>query len=87
MNQITVRGFDKQLAGAIQRLANQEHISLNKAALRLLRKGAGIETPPGSGSNIGHSLDRFAGAWDKSQAAEFEESVEIFSKIDADMWQ
>lgn len=87
MDQITVRGFDKQLASVIRRLANQEHISLNKAVLRLLRKGAGIETRPEIDSTIGHSLDRFVGSWSESQAEEFDESVQVFNKIDADVWE
>ena len=42
MRQLTVRGFDDELSSAIQGLAQREGISLNKAALRLLRKGAGL---------------------------------------------
>ena len=47
MNQLTVRGFDDELSAIMRRLAKQEGISLNQAALRLLRKGAGITTARG----------------------------------------
>ena len=42
MNQLTVRGFDDELAERIRRLAKQDGTSLNQAALKLLRKGAGL---------------------------------------------
>ena len=50
MNQLTVRGFDDELAERIQRLAKRDGTSLNQAALKLLRKGAGLADPaPKSG--------------------------------------
>lgn len=39
MNQLTVRGFDDELSSAVRRLAKTEGVSLNQAALRLLKKG------------------------------------------------
>ena len=42
VHQLTVRGFDAELADSIRRLARQERISLNQAVLRLLRRGAGL---------------------------------------------
>jgi hypothetical protein len=41
--QLTLRGFDGDLEKAIRTLAKQEGISLNLAALMLLRRGAGLE--------------------------------------------
>ena len=45
MNQLTVRGFDDELAERIRRLAKREGTSLNQAALKLLRKGPGLVDP------------------------------------------
>ena len=45
MNQLTVRGFDDELAERIRRLAKRDGTSLNQAALKLLRKGAGLADP------------------------------------------
>ena len=42
MHQLTVHGFDDELSAAVRRLAKREGISLNQAALKLLRKGAGL---------------------------------------------
>ena len=42
MSQITLRGLEPELEAAVRRLAVQEGISLNKAALKLIRMGAGL---------------------------------------------
>lgn len=67
VNQLTARGFDDEVDRAIRRLAERESISLNKAAIRLLRRGAGLE--PGT---IGASLDHLAGTWSEEDFREFE---------------
>src|SRR5258705_13205547 len=61
MNQLSLRGFDKELARRIRELARREHVSLNKAALLLMRRGAGLvesETPSSAG---GGALCRLVG--------------------------
>jgi hypothetical protein len=60
MTQLTLRGFDADLERALRRLARQEGISLNQAALKLLRKGAGVETA--ASHAIGDALDPFVGS-------------------------
>ena len=57
MKQLTVRGFDDELSASLRRLAKSEGISLNQAALRLLRKGAGLTDSKGNPNVVGHSLD------------------------------
>ena len=49
LNQITVRGGDDELSACLRRLAKREGLSLNQAALRLLRRGAGLAEGPGRG--------------------------------------
>ena len=41
MKQLTIRGFDEDLERAIRQLARRDGISLNRAALKLLRRGRG----------------------------------------------
>ena len=56
LNQSAVGGFDKELGASLRGLAQREGLSLNQAALRLLRRGAGLAD--GSGRGIlwaGHS--------------------------------
>ncbi len=42
MKQLTVRGSGDELARAIRRLASRDGTSLNRAAVKLMRRGAGL---------------------------------------------
>lgn len=53
MKQLTVRGFDDELTRRIRQLASRKGISLNRAALRLLRRGAGLGEPDGGPDIVG----------------------------------
>ena len=57
MQQLTIRGFDKELVSRIRRLADREGISLNKAVLKLLRRGAGLGEGQGGADTVGATLD------------------------------
>ncbi len=87
MTQLTVRGFDKHLAHRIRQLAHRENISLNKAALKLMRRGAGLHEDASRINAIGDRLDGFIGSWDKAQTDEFEREISVFETIDAEQWQ
>ena len=86
MRQLTVRGFDPELAERISRLAQREGISLNQAVLRLLRRGAGLADEQGSIDTVGSSLDHFIGSWTREQADEMDRALEDFESIDESMW-
>jgi hypothetical protein len=86
MNQLTVRGFGDELERRIRRLAERENISLNKAALRLLERGAGLEPMP-ERKVIGDALDDFIGDWSDEEAAAFRESQKPFEQIDEEFWK
>ncbi|MDE2768977.1 MAG: hypothetical protein OXO54_09825 [Chloroflexota bacterium] len=87
MRQLTIRGFDDDLSAAIQGLARREGISLNKAALRLLRKGAGLADGSEGRRKIGSSLDHLIGTWTQAEADEFDAALQEFEKIDEEMWK
>ncbi len=87
MRQLTVRGFDDELSAAIKGLAQREGISLNKAALRLLRKGAGLADDGAGRPRIGDSLDRLFGSWTQDQADELDAALKEFDTIDEEMWK
>ena len=42
MKQLAIRGFDENLERAIRQLARRDGISLNRAILKLHRRGAGL---------------------------------------------
>lgn len=87
MNQLTVRGFDEELSDKIQRLANREGISLNQAALRLLRKGAGLTEDSDGANTVGSSLDHLIGTWTQVEADEMDAALEQFETIDETLWK
>ena len=86
-NQLTIRGLDPRLAAEIERVARAEGLSLNRAAVRLLSKGAGM--PPGQDdtNQVGHSLDHLFGTWSRDQADELLESIRSCEQVDGDFWQ
>jgi hypothetical protein len=87
MNQLTLRGFDKHLERRIRQIAKQEHVSLNKAALQLMRRGAGLDSDAPDPYMIGDALDDFIGSWSAGQAEAFDAATTVFEKIDAEQWQ
>ena len=86
MNQLTVRGFDDQLSDSVRRLAAQEGISLNQAALKLLRKGAGLAEGSGKPGTVGSSLDHLIGTWTEAEADELDAALQELEIIDDSIW-
>ncbi len=81
MTQLTIRGFDEELERRLRRLAEEREISLNRAALILMRRGAGLENP-GRPDVVGNSLDHLMGIWSEEEAAEFREATQDFDRTD-----
>ena len=86
MNQLTVRGFGDDLSAHIHHLAKKEGISLNQAALRLLRKGAGMVDNKRNPNAIGSSLDDLFGVWSQDEADSFDSALEDFETVDEAAW-
>ena len=86
MNQLSIRGFDKELERRIREVASRRDISLNKAAILLLRRGAGLEETSPSTGVVGDSLDELIGSWTADDETEFLENTEAFERIDAGLW-
>lgn len=87
MHQLTIRGFDEELERRIRRLASREGISLNRAVLKLLRRGAGLGEGHDKPDTVGDSLDHLVGTWTAEEAAEFDRALEEFSRIDEEVWR
>ena len=87
MNQLTVRGFDDELAERIRRLAKRDGTSLNQAAVKLLRKGACLADPAQGPDIVGGSLDHLIGSWSDDEAAELDAALEEFETIDESAWR
>lgn len=87
MRQLTIRGFDLELEQRIKRLARREGISMNKAALRLLRAGAGLGDSSAGAHRIGSRLDKYVGTMSNEEARELLDSIAACERIDAEPWQ
>ena len=87
MRQLTIRGFDEDLERCIRQLANREGISLNRAVLKLLRRGAGLGESHDKPQTVGDSLDHLIGTWTSQEAAEIDRVLADFSRIDEEMWR
>ena len=86
MQQLTIRGFGKELEEKIRSLAKEEDISLNKAVVRLLRRGAGLDEASAAEDVIGSSLDHLAGTWSAEDAEHMEKVEQDFEHIDLELW-
>ena len=80
LTQLTLRNFEPELVRALEELSHGQGLSLNQAALQLMRRGAGI------GQNdkrirIGHALDRFIGTMTEQEEQEFLQATESCRQI------
>ena len=87
MNQLTIRGFSDEVARTIRRIANRDGTSLNRAALKLLRKGAGLGHGRAGSDTVGSSLDHLIGSWDPVKADEVDCALRDFETIDESAWK
>ena len=87
MNQLTIRGFGDDLQRAIEALARERSISLNRAAVLLIRRGAGLADERVPPIVVGDSLDEFIGSWTTEDEAEFLRSIEGMEQIDHELWR
>ena len=83
--QLTIRGLSPELEQRLQQLAVEEKISLNKAALKLLEKGAGLTEE--KQTVIGQDLDHLFGTWKASEAEHFLKSIKSCEQLDAGFWE
>ena len=89
MKQLTVRGFDDELSECIRREAAEEGISLSKAALRLLRRGAGLPTQstPSPAKENDSSFDSIIGSMTEEDAQAIREAIAFFHRVDEEKWE
>lgn len=84
MEQLTVRGFDPELAQALKDLSRREGLSLSQAAVRLMREGAGLNTK--GRKLVGNRLDRFIGTMTQEEEEELFETLRPCQQVDESFW-
>jgi hypothetical protein len=87
MKQLSLRGFDPEVEKKIRETARKEGISLNRAVIRLLRKGAGLEQGSKRLDVVGDSLDHLIGRWSEAKSKQFLKTMESLRQIDGAFWK
>ena len=85
-NQLTLRDLDPRVLAEIQRLAQAEGLSVNKAAGKILKLGAGIQDAATS-RNIGAAVNRFVGSLSKAEAEKLSHSLHSLEQVDDELWK
>ena len=87
LKQLTIRGFDPEVAEHLRELAHREGLSLNQAVMKLLRRATGTDDSGRATRCVGSALDDLAGTWSARDAREFAAAVESMERIDEDLWR
>ncbi len=85
MKSITIRGIDDRLHQELEKTSKNEHKSLNKTILFLLKKALNIEYTVKY--PVYNDLDYLAGSWSKEDEEEFNNTAAWFNKVDEDIWK
>ena len=87
MRQITLRGITDDIETVAQKQAKSKGVSLNKAFLSLLRKGAEQQARASKvKSHSGSEFRQFLGLWSEDEKAVFDESLKEQREIDKGLW-
>ena len=87
MTQLTIRFRDMELERRVREEAQRRDTSLNKAALVLMRKGAGLSGPGEGPATVGNALDRFFGSWSAEEERTVLEAVAELDRADDPFWR
>jgi hypothetical protein len=87
MNQLTVRGFDKALERRLREIARARGVSLNQAALILMRQGAGLGRADRQARAVGPSLDHLIGSWSEDEERQFLDAIGALEEVDQELWR
>lgn len=87
LKQLTVRGFDPELERQLRLEARTGGMSLNQAALRLLRRGAGLGRERAAADEVGPALDHLIGTWSEADARSLLQATAVFERVDEEFWK
>lgn len=87
LKQLTVRGLDEDIVHELERIAEEEDVSLNQSVRKLLRRGLAHSDNDHDDRVIGNSLDHLIGTWTAEEADAFDRAVADFNVIDESMWK
>jgi hypothetical protein len=80
MANLSLRGLDAPTLSRIKSKARRRKLSVNRLIIETLRQQYA------AGDRSFDDLDALAGAWSKTEAAEFAAAIAPFAEIDAGLW-
>ena len=87
MKQLTIRNIDPELERRLREVAKRRDTSLNKAAVFLMRRGAGLKAPGDRPPVIGDALREFRGTWSETDERLVLDAVADLDRVDGDFWK
>ncbi len=86
MPTLSIRGLDTKALAALKARAAKEDASVNTLVLQLIQQGLGGH-PAQRAPSRHDDLDTLAGAWRKSDGAEFERDTAALAEVDQALWR
>jgi hypothetical protein len=83
MNQITLRKIPRSVEVGIRGVSSKNGESLNKTIIALLQKSLGLDAT----DKKKRDLSKLSGTWTKQDELEFNKNIDIFEKIDVEVWK
>ena len=83
--QYTIRGIDKDLDKVVRETAVKYGESVNKTAIRLLKKASGLSTDQEHQGPPYHDMDDLAGSISEEEAAKMLKAVKDMRHIEPDL--
>ena len=78
---------DEELERRLADNARREGVSVNEAALRLLRRGAGLTETVPAATPIRNGLDAFIGRWSEADERDLLQSIASCEMVDEALWK
>lgn len=82
MTQVTVRKVDEKWVAKAKSVAAEKGLSMNTVLVEALAKGLGVDDAPRK-----NGLEKYAADSPDDFGADWEESMEVFNKIDPELWK
>lgn len=82
MTQVTVRRVDEKWVLKAKAVAAEKGVSMNTVLVEALARGLGVDDIPHK-----NGLEKYAADSPDDFGADWEESMEVFNKVDPELWK
>ena len=87
MKAITLRNLPAEIEKIVRKEADRQRTSINKAVISLLERKSETHKKKKPGLKEYDDLDKLAGSWTKTEAAEFNKALAAQRPIDPELWK